>query len=130
MPSPDLRILCVDDDTDTSELIGLMLQRSNAEYIIISVKTAEEALTLAATAAFDLYVLDYHYPHISGIEICQQIRRTDGSVPIIFFTGEAHERERQEALEAGANAYLVKPNDLDILTNTAKQLLGAEKSGN
>ena len=107
-----------------------MLQYSNAEYKIISVKTAEEALTLTATAAFDLYVLDYHYPQISGIEICRQIRRTDESVPIIFFAGEAHERERREALEAGVTAYLVKPNDLANLTNTAKQLLGAEKLGN
>lgn len=127
MRSPNLRILCVDDDEDTSELINMMLQRSNAEYKITSVKTPDEALTLAATKEFDLYVLDYRYADTTGVEICRRIRQTDRDTPIMFFTGEAHAQERQMAIAAGANAYLIKPDDLDKLTDTVKLLLGAEK---
>ncbi len=127
MPSPKLCILCVDDDDDISALIEVMLQYSNADYKITSVRTAEDGLRLAATEAFDLYVLDYDLSHKSGVEICRRVRQTDAQVPIMFFTGEDHEPERREAMDAGANAYLVKPDDLGILTETAKRLLGAEK---
>ena len=127
MPTPRLRILCVDDDADTSELINMMLQRSNVNYKITSVKTPDEALELATAKGFDLYVLDYRFPHMTGVEVCRLIRETGRHTPIMFFTGEAHERARQEAVSAGADAYLVKPTDLDKLTDTAKRLLGAEK---
>jgi DNA-binding response OmpR family regulator len=127
MLSLEFRILCVDDDDDTADLIKMMLQSANPDYKIKTVKTTDEALRLAATKEFDLYVLDYRFPDMTGIEVCQKIRQANPHTPIMFFTGEAHERERQEALDACADAYLVKPTDIDKLTVTAKRLLGAEK---
>jgi CheY-like chemotaxis protein len=117
------RILCLDNDRDSRELIRLMLQNSNADYRITSVLTSSEALRLAAIERFDLYILDYRMPGISGVEVCRTLRGTDADTPIMFFTAEAHGRERQEATEAGADAYLVKPNDLKNLTETVKRLL-------
>lgn len=127
MTIPNPRILCVDDNEDTSALISLMLQRSNPAYEITSVKSVTEALRLASPNEFDLYLLDYRYPEMTGVDLCRTIRQRDMHTPIMFFTGEAHERERQEAMNAGANAYLVKPTDLNKLTATAKHLLGAER---
>jgi DNA-binding response OmpR family regulator len=127
MPTSQLRILCIDDDEDTSELINVILKRSNADYQIKSVKTPEEALKLAATREFDLYVLDYRFPGMTGVEVCKKIRQADANTPIMFFTGEARERERQEALDACADAYLIKPIDLDKLADTARQLLTARR---
>jgi two-component system, OmpR family, copper resistance phosphate regulon response regulator CusR len=117
------RILSMDDNSDSCELIRLMLQNSNADYRITSVLTSSEALSLAAIERFDLYILDYRLKGINGIEVCHTLRRTDTDTPIIFFTAEAHGRERQEAMQAGADAYLVKPNDLKNLTETVKRLL-------
>jgi DNA-binding response OmpR family regulator len=100
-----------------------MLQNSNADYRITSVLTSNEALSLAAIERFDLYILDYGLTGISGVDVCRTLRRTDTDTPIIFFTAEAHARERQEAMQAGADAYLVKPNDLKDLTETVKRSL-------
>jgi len=100
-----------------------MLQNSNADYSITSVLTSSEALSLAAIERFDLYILDYRVTGISGVEVCRTLRWTDTGTPIMFFTAEAYGRERQEAMQAGADAYLVKPNDLKNLTETVKRLL-------
>jgi len=127
MPTLTPRILIIDDDSNSSELIELMLRYSGAAYETTSVQTPEAGLYLAATQRFDLYLLDKRLPGMSGAEVCRIIRRTDAHTPVLFFTGEAHERERQEAMQAGANAYLVKPDDLKKLTETVKRLLGGVK---
>ena len=117
------RILIMDDDPDICELIQLWLQKLNADYDITSVLGPEEGLRLAATQRFDLYVLDYSLRSIPGPEVCRTLRRTDPDTRIIFFTGEAHELKRQEAMQAGADAYLIKPGSFKNLTETVKQLL-------
>lgn len=122
------RILCIDDNSDSCELIRLILQHSNADYHITCVSTPIEGLSLAATRRFDLYLLDYRLTGISGVEVCRTLRQTYIDTPIMFFTAEAHGRERQEAMRAGADAYLVKPNDLKKLTETVKRLLATPKS--
>lgn len=129
MKSPP-RILIIDDDRDSCELMQLMLQYSNASYEITSVLTPEEGLRLAAARSFDLYLLDCRFVGINGVEVCRTLRQTDMEVPIMFFTGEAQESVRQEALRAGADAYLIKPDDLKNLTGTAKRLLGLHKLAN
>lgn len=127
MPPLAPRILIIDNDDDNSELIRLWLQRSNADYDITCVLTPEEGLSLAAVQRFDLYVLDYRLRGMTGANVCRTLRRTDPDTRIMFFTGEAHARIRQEAMQAGADAYLVKPDDLKNLTGTVQQLLGGHK---
>ncbi|HZH29480.1 MAG TPA: response regulator [Pyrinomonadaceae bacterium] len=126
MPSP--RILIIDADHDVSQLIELMLHHSNSGYELRSVQTAEEGLRLAASQCFDLFVLDYRLPGMSGAEVCRAIRLTDAETPVLFFTGAAYERERHEAMKAGASAYLVKPDDLKKLTETVQLLIGRNVS--
>lgn len=120
---PSQRILIIDDDDDSSQLIEVMLGYSNPGYQFSSVRTAEEGLRLAASQRFDLFLLDYRLPGMSGAEVCRAIRRTDAETPVLFFTGSAYERERREAMKAGANAYLIKPDDLKKLTETVQLLL-------
>lgn len=127
MKSLSPRILIIDDDRDSCELMQLMLQYSNASYEITCVLTPAEGLQLAAAHPFDLYLLDCRFVGIHGIDVCRRLRQTDTETPIMFFTGEAQESVRQEALRAGANAYLIKPDDLKMLTVTVKRLLGAHK---
>jgi CheY-like chemotaxis protein len=116
-------ILFIDDDEDSCELMSVMLSYADADYKVTSVLTAFEALNLIAQKSFDLLVVDYKLPEMSGVELCRRIRSTDRQTPILFFTGMASSNDRNIALAAGATSYLVKPNDLDKFTDTVKQLL-------
>ena len=121
IPSP--RILYVDDDKDSREMICFMLKMANANYKTIAVGTVENALNSIADQAFDIYIFDYKLPEMTGIELCKLIRETDSRTPILIFSGMARDVDRENASAAGANSYLVKPNDLNIFTATVESLL-------
>lgn len=121
------RILIIDDDETVCELIELMLLRSNPHYEITCALTSDEGLRLATTQGFDLYMLDYRLRDISGLEVCHTLRQTHADTPIMFFTGETNHHERQKAMQAGADAYLIKPNNLKNLAETAERLLSTHK---
>jgi len=127
MPSLTPRILIIDDDPISSELIEAMLQYSDTAYEITAVQTPEEGLRLAAAQRFDLFVLDYLLPGTNGAEVCRTIRRMDADTPVMFFSGAVYEHEQREAMQAGANDYLIKPDDLGKLTGTVKRLTGRSK---
>lgn len=90
---------------------------------VSTAETAHEALAMIAAESFDLYLLDNWLPGGGGVELCRKIRESDPSTPIVFYSGAAHESEREEALAAGAQAYLVKPDDVAILLETVRRLL-------
>jgi DNA-binding response OmpR family regulator len=117
------RILCVDDDKDTCEMIRMMLWQADYRCSVKSAFTIEEALNYIETESFDLYILDYRMPNMTGIDLCSLIRKTDKQTPIMFFTAMARDIDRKSATIAGANEYLIKPNDLDRLVETIKDLL-------
>jgi DNA-binding response OmpR family regulator len=121
------RILCVDDDKDACEMISLMLKSSDYSFAVKSASTAEEAFGYLENESFDLYILDYRLPDMTGIDLCSAIRRADKETPIMFFTAMARDIDRKSATMAGANDYLVKPNDLDRFTETVRQLLNQKK---
>ncbi|HEY0657610.1 MAG TPA: response regulator [Pyrinomonadaceae bacterium] len=116
-------ILYVDDNADSCEVISLMLNIADNKYDVTTVDRADKAINLIKDRNYDLYILDYRLPEIDGIELCRRIRRVDTVTPIIFYSGAAYKAEREQAIAAGANAYLVKPNDLDSLTETVKLFL-------
>jgi len=120
-------ILYVDDNADSREVISLMLNIADDKYDVTTVDSADKAINLIKGQNYDLYILDYRLPEIDGIELCRQIRQIDALTPIIFYSGAAYTAERERAIAAGANAYLVKPNDLDNLTETVKLLLSKSK---
>lgn len=116
-------IICVEDDEDSCELISLMLRFADESYRVSAVSTAREALALMESQRVDLFILDYHLPGMSGIELCRRIRQTDSQTPVLFYSGMARAVDIDEAMKAGATVYLVKPNDLDRLAETVAQLL-------
>lgn len=124
MTSTRPRILCVEKDADTCELLRALLGRER--YEITCVGTVSEALFFARSGLFDLYLLEQKFCDGTGVELCERIRLNDPETPVVFFTSAAFERDRRRALEAGAQAYLVKPNHLDILTDTVRRLLHRE----
>ena len=114
------RILCVDDHEDTSEMLKLLL--SQEDYEVVTAVRIEEALKLAETEEFDLYVLDKRLPDGSGIELCEKLSQVTPAVPCMFYTGDAYEIQRHEALAAGADGYVAKP-DIDGLIEGVRKLL-------
>ena len=117
---PTCRVLCVDDHHDTSEMLELLLAREN--YEVETAATMEEACNLAEKKQFDLYVLDRRLPDATGLELCQRLQEISPNVPCIFYSGDAYELHRREAIAAGAAAYVAKP-DIDGLIDAVQKLL-------
>jgi CheY-like chemotaxis protein len=118
--STKCRVLCVDDHRDTSEMLELLL--SKEDYAVETAATMEEACRLAGQKQFDLYVLDRRLPDANGVDLCTTLNLITPGVPCIFYTGDAYEIHRREAMAAGAAAYVAKP-DIDALINAVQQLL-------
>ena len=117
------KILLVEDHEDTSELMRLLLQQMN--YEVATSASIAAALNLAASSHFDLFVLDSLLPDGTGTELCQRIRQRDNSTPILFYSAQAYEHDKQEALSAGAQKYLVKPVDFGVFCKAVTELLSA-----
>jgi DNA-binding response OmpR family regulator len=120
MPEIKCRILCVDDHEDSSELLKLLLTEADNEVHIAH--TMDEAVQLAKAHEFDLYVIDKHLPDGSGVELCRMLGELTPGVPCIFYSGDTYETHRQEALAAGADAFVAKP-DVDALIATVENIL-------
>lgn len=104
-------VLYVEDHDDTRVLMTIMLEQ--AGFRVTSVEDASGCLKLVESdQRFDLYLLDHTFPDASGVSLCKLIRRHDPLTPIIFYSSRALPQEKEEALRAGAQDYLTKPNDL------------------
>jgi DNA-binding response OmpR family regulator len=119
MDNPNRRILCVDDDEDTCELLSFFLRK----YELILAHTFADAVTKALSGTFDAILLDSHLPDGSGIDLCKQIRESDINAPIIFYSADAFPKRIEEAMEAGATKYLVKPLSPDDVEKAIEKLL-------
>lgn len=120
MPDSKCCVLCVDDHRDTSEMLQLLL--SEEDYQVHTAATLEEACAMAAKTRYDLYVLDKRLPDGTGLELCERLNVLTPGIPCIFYTGDAYEIHRREAMAAGAAAYVAKPN-IEGLISAVHELL-------
>jgi DNA-binding response OmpR family regulator len=118
-------VLYIEDDPDTRELVKYALGMNN--YKVIAAANLEDALRLARTDQFDLYLIDNWMYGGSGIELCKKLREFDASTPILFYSGAALERDKQEAFAAGAQGYLVKPASPDELMIEVSRIISGAK---
>lgn len=119
------RILCVEDNLDSCEMLAKFL--GILGYEVISANNGADALRIARSEQFDTYVLDNWLPDMTGIELCKQIRAFDTDTPIIFYSAAVREADRYEGMSAGAQAYINKPGNIEELEKTIPSLL---KRGN
>jgi DNA-binding response OmpR family regulator len=122
------RILVVEDNRDSREMLQIMLSESDEEYDITAVGTAAEALLLDAQSGFDLYVLDIWLPGMDGLGLCRRLRERGRTQPIIFFSAMVQATDRNYVLSAGADEFLIKPNDLENFVPTVKRLIASGRS--
>jgi DNA-binding response OmpR family regulator len=113
----------VDDDVESCKFLEFMLSDSNEEYTVISAHSSKEALELIENEIFDLYILDNWMRDMSGVQLCALIRFSDKQTPILFFSGAARQKYQDEAINAGANEYLIKPNDLGRIEDIVHRFL-------
>ena len=120
LSNPRPRVLYVEDDADSREMIGALLKFSRIEAKAVA--TAAEAFQLMAGERFDLYLLGTSLPDLSGFELCRQMRASSPQTPILFYSGAAYESDKQRGIEAGANCYVAKP-DVDGLVGSIASLV-------
>ena len=102
-------------------MIALLLGLSG--YEVTTTGSLAETLPLAQKGNFDLFILDGMYGDGLGVDLCQQIRHFDKRTPILFLSGLASQPDIDKGIAAGAQAYLPKPCDLDVLEQTIKQFV-------
>ena len=116
MPS---RVLYVEDHDDTRILMSILLRRAGFE--VTEASCGRRAVEMAKSGGFDLYLLDHTFPDASGVTICRAIRELHPDTPILFYSGRAMPEEKKAALAAGAQDYLVKPDDIfNVAAHVAK----------
>jgi CheY-like chemotaxis protein len=121
--APKLRVLYCEDDADSREMMQLIL--SNEGFDVVCPENPGDFLALAREEHFDAYLLDNVMPEITGKEICQRIREFNARTPIIFYSGAAYPSDKEQALAAGAQAYIAKPATIEDLIDTIRSTIQA-----
>ncbi len=127
MPYPRRRVLCAEPHEDTCRLVTVLLERQGHE--VVPADTMAECVRLAGASGFDLYMLDDDYIDGTALQLCKRLREMTPGTPILFFSARAFARDRELALEAGASAYLNKPDDLFEIVNTVNSILSGLAAG-
>ncbi|MEO0868238.1 MAG: two-component system response regulator RppA [Cyanobacteria bacterium J06642_11] len=116
-----MRILLVDDEVELTEPLSRVLQRQG--YSVQVAHDGETGYDLAVVGEFDLLILDWMMPGLSGLEMCQQLREQNLTTPVLFLTAKDTLDDRVEGLDAGADDYLIKPFELRELLARVRALL-------
>ena len=128
---PPISVLLADDDARLRQFLELELREEG--YGVRSCGDGIDALTQIRLAPPDLVVLDWMLPDLSGVEVCQRLRATGLHLPVLMLTGRDAVQDRVQALDAGADDYLVKPFSIEELLARLRALVrraGAAGSGN
>ena len=107
--APASRVLLVDDDEDIRDVVGAMLEAVG--LIVEPVNSAEDALERVRETHYDLLVLDWNLPGMTGLELCRHVRREPNlaGLPVLFLTAHSSSKDIVEAFASGADDYVAKP---------------------
>lgn len=124
------QILLVEDDPDISDVITMQLEKANYEVTVAcDGETAEKAIN-GDLRKYDVLVLDWMLPGVSGYELCRKVRKENQSdVPILMVTAKAEPEHIVAGLDAGADDYVTKPFDMNVfLARVRSQIRRRENS--
>ncbi|MDZ4832256.1 MAG: response regulator transcription factor [Candidatus Melainabacteria bacterium] len=115
------KVLIVEDDAALRLSVADELELEG--YAVETVASAEAAIEILAISDFDLVVLDWELPNMSGLELCGSMRRSGKRCGILFLTGRFATRDKTSGLDAGADDYLTKPFEPDELLARVRAIL-------
>jgi DNA-binding response OmpR family regulator len=123
------KILIVDDEAHIRTLIEQTLEELEDEGVeFLTAENGEDALEIIHKEKPILVFLDVMMPKMNGMEVCRKVKKDLGmtDVFIILLTAKGQELDRQKGLDVGADVYMTKPFDPEVLLTKAKQVLGLE----
>ena len=116
-----MRILVVEDEKDLNRILVKRLRLEG--YAVDGCHNGREALDYLASAAFDVVILDWMLPGLSGIEVIRHIRKTMPALAVLMLTAKDRIDDKVSGLDAGADDYLIKPFATDELLARIRMLL-------
>lgn len=122
----DKKILIVDDEAHIRMLIGQTLEELEDEGVeFLTADNGALALDLIQSERPNLVFLDVMMPKMNGMDVCQKVKKelAIDDVYIILLTAKGQELDRQRGQEVGADVYMTKPFDPEVLLSKAKQVL-------
>lgn len=122
------RILYVDDDVANNEMMTFWL-REECGYDVSSAIDGKSAIELIESEFFDLYLLDYCLPDMTAVNLCEKIREINETAPIMIYSALDREVDQQKAFKAGADHYLMKPDQMSLIKPEVDRLLCISQSG-
>jgi two-component system, OmpR family, manganese sensing response regulator len=116
-----MRILLVDDEIEMADAVARVLIREG--YSVDRIHEGEAGRERALSGSFDLLILDWMLPGVTGLDICRSLRDAGQMTPVLFLTAKDTLDDRVDGLDAGADDYLVKPFELRELLARVRALL-------
>jgi DNA-binding response OmpR family regulator len=119
------KILIVDDEAHIRMLIEQTLEELEDEGVeFFTADNGEKALEMIKSVEPDLVFLDVMMPKMNGMDVCRKVKHETGlKVFIILLTAKGQELDRLKGAEVGADIYMTKPFDPEVLLNKAKEVL-------
>jgi two-component system, OmpR family, manganese sensing response regulator len=115
------KILLAEDDVQTCRTVAAWLEGEH--YIVEIAYDGVDANERLKLGQFELLILDWDMPQLSGLEVCQQFRKAGGTAPVLMLTGKTRTSEKEQGLDSGADDYLTKPFELRELSARIRALL-------
>ena len=117
------KILLVDDEPELVEMVKIRLESYN--YEVIAAYDGQEAIEKARNEKPDLIILDLMLPKMDGYKVCRMLKFDEKykNIPIVMFTARAQESDEELGYECGADAYITKPFEPQVLIDKMRELL-------
>lgn len=117
------RILIIEDETQLVDMLKMRLEAN--DYRVIAAYDGQEGLEKARKQKPDLIILDLMLPKMDGYKLCGLLKKDArySKIPIVMFTARAQEEDRKLGEEVGAEAYITKPFEPEVLLGKIEELL-------
>ena len=122
-----VRVLVVDEDPDTLEVLELFLEREGDRIEVTTERDPNVAIDRATSESIDCVVSDYRMPGLDGVELCAAVRETDSGseIPFFLFTGVTDEAAHETAETAGVTGVVHKGAGTDHFAELAERIEAA-----
>ena len=125
-------VLCIEDNADNRMLLSRVFQLFRPEsYDLMEARNGTEGLSIAESRAVDLILLDINLPDMDGYEVARRLRSSAkpelAHIPIIAITADAMTSDAKKCLDAGCDAYISKPIDIQELWETVETLVSRNR---